>query len=153
MSHHTYTQPGRVPFVFLVLPFLPIASCLLNKMRTHLNLRMRTQIWQRERGVPFASEGFKFFNAGSERTCVLYPALQQQRFTLHDHDDDVVNRPLVQEAPISKKKTAAKFTHHPADDNGSLVSIYSCLVSAATHIKKYINHHSPCQLHPSQEHL
>jgi len=40
--------------------------------------------------------------------------------------DVVVNRPLVQEASTSKKKTAAKFTHHPADNNGSIVSIYSC---------------------------
>jgi len=99
------------------LAFSSNCFLLLNKMRTHLNLRMRTQIWHLERGVPFASEGFKFFNAWSERTCVPL----QRHFTLHDHDV-VVNRPLVQEAPISKKKTAAKITSHPADDNGSIVS-------------------------------
>lgn len=78
--------------------------------------------------------------------------LQQQRH-LHSSDhDDVVNRPLVQEAPISKKKTAAKITSHPADDNGSIVCIYSCSVSAegtskaATHKKStsiIIHHVSP----------
>ena len=50
-------------FCFLVLSFLPIASCLLKKCEPISTCGMRTQIWQRERGVPFAAEGFKFFNA------------------------------------------------------------------------------------------